>query len=68
MATTGGGKTRIVPKRRKRHHSYDESVDEPAKLLEEEPVEIEESTPAEENEPVEGAKENDKSDVSPFDE
>jgi len=69
MATTAGdGNARIVPKRRKRHHSYDESVDEPAKLLENEPVEIEEATPAEENEPVEGAKENDKSDMAPFEE
>jgi len=63
-----GGKIRIVPKRRKQHHSYDESVDEPPKLLDDEPVEIEEATPSEENELVEGAKENDKSDVTPFEE
>ena len=40
-AWTPGG-----PKRRERHHSYDESVDEPAKLIEDEPVEIEEESPA----------------------
>jgi hypothetical protein len=42
-----------IPKRRQRHYSYDESVDEPAKLIENEPVEVEAEVPAEENEPVE---------------
>lgn len=42
-----------VPKGRQRHHSYDESLDEPAKLIEDEPVEIEEEVPAEENESIE---------------
>lgn len=46
-----------IPKRRQRHHSYDESVDEPAKLIENEAVDIEEATPLEENEPIEGAEE-----------
>lgn len=42
------------PKRRAKHLSYDESLDEAAKLIEAEPVEIEAEVPAEENEPVEG--------------
>jgi hypothetical protein len=42
-----------IPRPRQKHHSYDESVDEPAGLIEDEPVEIEGETPAEENEPVE---------------
>ena len=43
----------IIPKRRQQHHSYDESVEESAKLIEDEPVEVERELPAEENEPVE---------------
>ncbi len=42
-----------VPKRRQRHHSYDESVDQPARLIADESVEVEAEIPAEENEPVE---------------
>lgn len=41
------------PKRRQRHYSYNENVDEPPKLIEDEPVEIEEERPAEEKQPVE---------------
>ena len=48
---------RTIPKQRQKHHSYDESVDEPAKLIEDEPVDIEEAVPLEENEPVEGTDE-----------
>lgn len=46
------------PKARAKHLSYDESVDEAAKLIESEPVEIEAEVPAEENEPVEGTAED----------
>jgi hypothetical protein len=49
--------TMTVPKQRQKHHSFDESVDEPAKLLDEEAVDVEEATPLEDNEPVEGADE-----------
>jgi hypothetical protein len=45
-------KDKIIPRKRHRH-SYDVSVNEPAKLIENEPVEIETETPAEANEPVE---------------
>ena len=48
-----GSRTLIVPKKRQRHHSYDESVDEPGKLLEQEAVETEKETPAEDTEAVE---------------
>jgi hypothetical protein len=37
------------PKRRQRHYSYDESVNESAKLIEDEPVDIEHKAPADEN-------------------
>ena len=51
------GKTRTnaetPPKKRPRHYSYDESVDEPAKLLEQEAVEIEREIPSEDTEPIE---------------
>ncbi len=40
------------PKRRRRRNSYDEGVDEPAKLIEIESVKVEAEVPAEENEPV----------------
>lgn len=58
--TSADQATKNGPKRRQRHYSYDESVDEPAKLLEDEPVEIEEERPAEENQPVEEAEEDEK--------
>jgi hypothetical protein len=48
---------REIPKQRQKHHSYDEGVDEPAKLIENEAVDVEEAVPLEENEPVEGADE-----------
>jgi hypothetical protein len=41
------------PKTRTKHYSYDESVDEAAKLIDVEPVDVEGEQPAEENEPVE---------------
>ncbi len=46
------------PKGRARHLSYDESVDEAAKAIDAEPVEVEAEVPAEENEPVEGTAED----------
>ncbi len=49
---------RAIPKRRQKHYSYDESLDEPGKLIADEPVEIEREVPAEENEPVEGTTNN----------
>jgi hypothetical protein len=64
MKTATSEKIRgTVPKKRQKHHSYDESVDEPAKLIEDEAVDIEEAVPLEENEPVEGADE--KNNVGP---
>jgi hypothetical protein len=51
--TARGSDARIVPKRRQRHHSYDESVDEPPRLIAEESVEVEAEVPADENEPME---------------
>lgn len=53
-AKSAGRRHAIVPKRRRGHHSYDESLDEPAKLIADEPTEVEDEAPAEENEPVEG--------------
>ena len=53
----GGG----LSKRRRRRPSYDESVDEPAKLIEMESVEIEE-----ENEPVETIEPKDEPETPAF--
>ncbi len=52
-ATSGRTRRAFVPRRRQRHYSYNESLDEPAKLIADEPVEVEEEAPAEENESVE---------------
>jgi len=57
-----------IPKGRRRHYSYDESVDEPAKLIEEESVEIEEEVPAEENESIETIEQNNNSGATIFEE
>jgi hypothetical protein len=57
-----------VPKGRQKHHSYDDSVDEPAKLVENESVEIEGEVPAEENEPLERMDKNNDSDSPAFEE
>jgi hypothetical protein len=56
----------IVPWRRQRHYSYNESLDEPAMLIADEPAEIEEETPAEENEPIERAETNDSAQTPAF--
>jgi hypothetical protein len=56
------------PKRRERHHSYNEGVDQSPKLIADEPVEIEEEIPADENEPVERIEENNESDPPVFEE
>jgi hypothetical protein len=44
---------RLVPKKRQKHHSYDESVDQSAKLLEQEAVEIEREIPSEDTPAIE---------------
>jgi hypothetical protein len=68
MKTAISEQTMGVPKRRKRHYSYDESVDEPAKVIKDEGVEVEREIPAEENEPVERIEEDNESDPSAFEE
>lgn len=60
-----GSNARIIPKRRERHHSYDESVDEPPKLLEDEAVTVETEAPAEENESIESSEQDNSTAVPP---
>jgi hypothetical protein len=43
----------VGPKKRDKHYSYDESVDEAPKLIDSEAVEIEAEVPSDENEPIE---------------
>ena len=57
-----------VPKRRQQHHSYDDSVDESTKLIEDESVEIETEAPAEENEPVQRVEDESAPDAPAFEE
>jgi hypothetical protein len=61
-------KAKDGPKKRDRHHSYDESLDEPPKLIEDEPVEIEGAVPAEENPSVENGDEKKEPDSAAFEE
>lgn len=58
----------IGPKQREKHHSYNETVDEPAKLIDTETVEIEKEAPAEDNEPVERIEEKNTSKPPAFEE
>ena len=55
-----------IPKKRHPRRSYNENVDEPAKLIESEPVDVEAETPAEENAPVERIEQEDESGAPPF--
>ena len=59
---------RIGSKQGKRKLSYNESVDEPAKLIADEAVEVEAEIPAEENEPVERIENDDRFEAPMFDE
>ncbi len=63
-----GQNSGIIPKRRRRRHSYDESVDESPKLLENEPVAMETETPAEDNQPIERAEQDETSIAPAFEE
>lgn len=60
MTKAAGAEDRAGPKTRDKHYSYDESVDESAKLIDSEPVEIEAEVPSEENEPVENNRQDEK--------
>ena len=54
MTTTSAGISCMsVPKRQQKHYSYNESLDESAELITDEPVEVEKESPAEENELIE---------------
>lgn len=69
MQTPAIGHKKIVePKRRKRHYSYDENVNEAAKLISDEPVDVEHEVPAEENPSEQGVGPQDKPPPSPFEE
>jgi hypothetical protein len=57
----------IGPKHREKH-PYNENVDEPAKLIDDETVEIERELPLENNEPVERIEDDDTSKPPAFEE
>lgn len=59
MRTANAGPKKNGPKRRDRHYSYNESVDEAPDLIEDEPVGVEHEAPAEDTEPVEGVEDTD---------
>jgi hypothetical protein len=52
IPTAHDEKVRAIPEKPQMHHSFDESVDESAGLIENEPVEIDAEVAAEQNEPV----------------
>lgn len=56
------------PKQRQKHYSYNENVDEPAKLIKDEATDIEHEMPEDENEPVQTADETDRPDSPAFEE
>ncbi|MEA2781469.1 MAG: hypothetical protein QOK29_3013 [Rhodospirillaceae bacterium] len=56
------------PKTRARRNSYNESANEPGKLLDEEAVEIEHETPSEETDPIEEFRAGDKPTPPAFEE
>jgi len=58
----------IVPKARQRHHSYEESLHELAKLIADKPTDVAKEAPAEENEPVERIEANNTAGPPAFDE
>jgi len=53
MTMTSRRRKADIPKRRRRHYSYDESLNESAQLIADEPVEPEREIPSEDSEPVE---------------
>lgn len=55
------------PKQRQQHYSYDENVDEPAKLIEDEATEIEHEVPAD-NESIEGQQSQERREPPAFEE
>ncbi len=59
---------RLAAGPRQRHYSYDENVDEPAKLIEDEATEIEHEVPAGENESIEGQQDQEKHELPAFEE
>ena len=65
---SAGTNDTVIPKRRQRHYSYDESVDECARLIADEPTEIEKETPAEESESVERIESSDPANSPAFEE
>jgi hypothetical protein len=56
------------PKKRDKHYSYDEGVDEAPELIESESVEIEAEVPSEENEPIEDINQEEKPLLPAFEE
>ena len=61
--------TRTVdPRQPQKRHSHNENVDEPAKLIDDEAVEIEREVPSEGNEPVERNKDDDDAKPPAFEE
>lgn len=67
-AVTARRRDAIVPKRRQRHYSYDESLDEPAKLIADESTAVESEIPAEESEPIERIEETNPAESPAFEE
>ena len=53
-------KAKRIPKKRARHYSYNESVDEPGKVLEEEATDIEREAPLEDAEPIDSVEPEDR--------
>ena len=67
-ATTEEKRRTNIPKRKRKHYSCNESVDESPKLIENEPVEVEREIPTEESRPIENIDESKNKDSPAFEE
>lgn len=64
----GGKKGLVIPKKRAKHYSYDENVNESSSVIADEAVDVEADIPSEENESVETAEQDDERISSVFEE
>jgi hypothetical protein len=60
--------TQATVPRRQKHYSYNESLNEPASLIADEPADVEQESPAEENASIEEVAQNDRATPPAFEE
>jgi len=58
----------LKPKPREKHYSYDQNVNEPAKLIDDEQMDIEQEIPQEDRQPIENIDKDDQPEPPIFEE